>query len=116
MGEPRERCGGCGQIANSPDGESWTVWTSLPPGSDIAVKIGLVRPIPCPECGGVLVQRAAGNREGIVADRAKTVSLLDAWLLEDARATEDSLEGLKSGLDGHRESSRKLFPRGGDDV
>lgn len=46
-----QRCGGCGQIANSEDGEPWTAWTSLPPGSDVAVMLGLVRPIPCPECG-----------------------------------------------------------------
>jgi len=61
-------------------------------------------------------QRATDRSGGIVTDRAKTVSLLEAWLLEDAHATEDSLESLKSGLDGNRESSRKLFSCGGDDA
>lgn len=48
-----ERCDGCGKIANSKDGEAWTHWENLPPGSDLAVKVGLVKPIPCPRCGGV---------------------------------------------------------------
>lgn len=51
----------------------------------------------------------ADRRGGIVTDRARTVSLLEAWLLEDAHSSEDSLESLKSGLDRSRESSRKLF-------
>lgn len=46
------RCDGCGQIANSEEGEPWTAWSHLPPGSDIAVRMGFVKPIPCPACGG----------------------------------------------------------------
>lgn len=46
------RCDGCGCIADSKDGEPWTAWENLPPGSDAAVRLGLVRPIPCPACGG----------------------------------------------------------------
>jgi hypothetical protein len=51
--EPKvcERCEGCGKIADSDDGEPWTFWANLPPGSDAAVKLGLVNPIPCPDCG-----------------------------------------------------------------
>jgi hypothetical protein len=44
------RCEGCKQIANSEDGEPWTAWTSLPFESQVAVRMGLVRPLPCPEC------------------------------------------------------------------
>ena len=44
------RCEGCGQIANSDEGEPWTAWASLPPGSDLAVQLGMVKPIPCPDC------------------------------------------------------------------
>lgn len=44
------RCDGCGKIADSDDGEPWTAWEDLPPGSDIAVKMGIVKPIPCPVC------------------------------------------------------------------
>lgn len=44
------RCDGCGEIADSADGEPWTHWQSLPPGSNAAVVAGIVNPIPCPEC------------------------------------------------------------------
>lgn len=55
-----ERCDGCGQIADSDDGEPWTDWTSLPPPSDLAVRMGIVKPIPCPDCSGTVVE----DREG----------------------------------------------------
>lgn len=44
------RCDGCGEIADSEDGEPWTHWMDLPPGSNLAVVAGIVKPIPCPEC------------------------------------------------------------------
>ncbi len=47
-----DKCNGCGKIANSKDGEPWTEWANLPPGSDVAVKMGLVKPIECPQCYG----------------------------------------------------------------
>lgn len=50
--EPCHRCLGCGQLANSDDREPWTTWQDLPPGSDLAVRLGLVRPVPCDICGG----------------------------------------------------------------
>jgi hypothetical protein len=46
------KCDGCGRIADSEDGEPWTVWESLPHGSNIAVVLGVVKPIQCPRCGG----------------------------------------------------------------
>lgn len=46
------RCDGCGRIADSESGEPWTAWEELPPGADLAVRAGIVRPIPCPACGG----------------------------------------------------------------
>lgn len=46
------RCEGCGKIANDDDGSPWTAWESLPPGSDLAVRAGIVRPIQCPGCEG----------------------------------------------------------------
>lgn len=45
------RCLGCGQVANSEDAEPWSYWADLPPGSDLAVTMGVVRPVPCPDCG-----------------------------------------------------------------
>lgn len=50
--EPCPKCQGDKQIANSDDGEPWSAWANLPPGSDLAVRAGLVRPITCPECRG----------------------------------------------------------------
>lgn len=47
-----QRCDGCGKIADSDDGEPWSVWTSMPLQSSIAVLAGIVRPLPCPKCSG----------------------------------------------------------------
>lgn len=55
------RCNGCGQIANSKDGEPWNDWEDLPPGSNVAVLMGLVKPIPCPTCGGAGVREEGGD-------------------------------------------------------
>lgn len=49
---PCYRCDGRGLLANSEDREPWTVWENLPPGSDLAVRFGIVRPIPCHICHG----------------------------------------------------------------
>lgn len=46
------RCLGCGQLANSDDQEPWSAWADLPPGSDVAVRLGLVQPVDCYECKG----------------------------------------------------------------
>lgn len=55
---PCARSDGCGQVANSDDQEPWTVWLDLPLRSAAAVLLGLVRPIPCPECHGAKRVRA----------------------------------------------------------
>lgn len=47
-----DQCLGCGKIANSDDGESWLYWLNLEPPANLAVTIGLVKPLPCPTCGG----------------------------------------------------------------
>lgn len=46
------RCDGCGRVADTADAEPWTAWLSLPPGADLAVRLGLVKPRPCPACSG----------------------------------------------------------------
>lgn len=46
------RCDGCGRVADSEHEEPWTAWMSLPLRSSLAVLTGMVRPKPCPECGG----------------------------------------------------------------
>jgi len=45
-------CHGCGQVANTDEGEPWTVWEGLPEDAKAGVYLGVVKPVPCPECGG----------------------------------------------------------------
>ena len=52
MSDECTQCRGCGKVANSDKQEAWTYWTELPPGSDLAVRTGLIKPITCPRCGG----------------------------------------------------------------
>ncbi len=47
---PCPTCHGCGQIANDDDSSPWSYWQQLPPGSDLAVRLGLIFPLPCPAC------------------------------------------------------------------
>jgi hypothetical protein len=53
------RCDGCGRVASTEDGEPWTAWASLPPGSDLAVRLGVVKPLRCPRCDGTGLVRDA---------------------------------------------------------
>jgi hypothetical protein len=46
------KCWGCGKVADTEDQEPWTAWEELPPGSDLAVRAGLVKPLTCPVCDG----------------------------------------------------------------
>ena len=46
------RCDGCGKLADTEQKEPWTQWTSMPLHSSMAVLSGIVKPIPCPDCGG----------------------------------------------------------------
>lgn len=46
------RCDGCGYIADSDDAEPWTAWANLPVQSALAIQMGMVKPVPCPECKG----------------------------------------------------------------
>lgn len=39
-------------VANTEDREPWSAWANLPEGSDLAVQLGLVRPVPCEPCRG----------------------------------------------------------------
>lgn len=47
-----QRCEGCGKIANDEDGTPWTQWENLPVKNAVAVIVGIIKPIPCPQCGG----------------------------------------------------------------
>lgn len=61
---PCPRCEGCGQLASTPGREPWTAWENLPPGSDLAVVAGIVKPIPCDECDGTkqILRRREADR------------------------------------------------------
>ncbi len=50
--EKCHQCDGCGQVATDDDETPWSFWKSLPAGSDLAVRLGLVQPKPCPVCEG----------------------------------------------------------------
>lgn len=43
-------CDGCGQIANDEESTPWRHWQNLPKENQVAIRIGLVRPIDCPDC------------------------------------------------------------------
>lgn len=58
------RCDGCGKVANTENQEPWSAWLELPLKSAHAVVLGLVRPVPCPSCGGTgECQGAAGDHK-----------------------------------------------------
>lgn len=52
MSDVCAKCDGCGQVANSEDGEPWKEWEQLPEQSRASVHLGLVKPLTCPNCGG----------------------------------------------------------------
>ncbi len=45
-------CNGCGKIANDDDGTPWMYWEELAPPSNLAVTMGIVKPITCTRCAG----------------------------------------------------------------
>jgi len=45
-------CAGCGQIANDDDATPWKYWAELEPPANLAVVMGIVRPLTCVDCGG----------------------------------------------------------------
>lgn len=47
-----QTCAGCGRIANDADRTPWKYWAELPLQNAVAVVMGLVRPIQCPDCDG----------------------------------------------------------------
>lgn len=98
---PCTRCDGCGRIADSEDGEPWTDWSSLPPGADLAVRAGIVKPIPCEECGGTGKAAAQAIKRG---PAAPTLPPLRDDELETALATltESAAGKLASWIQGAR--------------
>jgi hypothetical protein len=56
-------CLGWKQVDDGDEPASWKYWAELPAQSSAAVALGLVRPVPCPRCGG------AGKEPSKGADR-----------------------------------------------
>lgn len=46
------RCDGEGFTGSDAEHAPWSFWESLPPGSDIAVRLGFVVKVTCSKCGG----------------------------------------------------------------
>lgn len=40
------------KVANTDDREPWSMWENLPENSKLAIHLGIVQPIDCPECDG----------------------------------------------------------------
>lgn len=51
---PCPRCVGCGKLADSEDNEAWVYWIPpyLNPPENLAVVMGIVKPIDCHDCAG----------------------------------------------------------------
>lgn len=80
---PCARCDGCGEIANDEDGTPWNAWEALPEQSKVAIRLGLVKPLPCPVChgGGYADPESVDEQpvaEGIEAALAHISRLLNA--------------------------------------
>lgn len=56
------RCLGWKRIDDGDDGGSWKYWAELVPPQNIAVQLGLVRPIECPHCMGTGIEP---GKEGV---------------------------------------------------
>lgn len=56
------KCEGCGQVTTESE-EPWSHWLALPLESSAAVLMGLVRPKPCPVCGGSGQMQTEAARE-----------------------------------------------------
>jgi len=50
-------CLGCGLVADTKEQEPWTVWQNLPIKNAGSLLMGLIKPMPCPECAFGLVQK-----------------------------------------------------------
>lgn len=108
--EKCDRCRGCGLIASSDDGEPWSVWLDMPLGSSAAVLMGLIFPLPCPECaprvGDIVhgrdgknylidsVQTGARNALGYIASQvefrsASTLLQFNGWNLKIVKRREE---------------------------
>ena len=81
---PCSRCEGCGQIANTPDGEPWTAWAALSPGLAAVVRAGIVQAIPCPACTALIADAPDLARDVLALTRERDELRAAARALVDA--------------------------------
>lgn len=54
-----DRCAGCGYITDGESPEPFKYWMELPVQSALALQMGLVKPVECPDCKGTGNEPAA---------------------------------------------------------
>ena len=54
-----QRCLGWKRVDDGDDQVSWKYWEEMPAQSRVAVTMGLVKPITCPDCNGTGVEPSA---------------------------------------------------------
>lgn len=47
-----DKCDGCKFIATDDDESAWWAWATLPPASQLAMRMGMVSKLTCPVCKG----------------------------------------------------------------
>lgn len=51
-----KKCLGWKRIDDGDEGLSWKYWAELPSPSNIAIQMGIVKPIECPRCHGTGIE------------------------------------------------------------
>jgi hypothetical protein len=51
-----ELCLGWKRVDDGEEPVSWKAWAEIPPPHNIAVQLGLVRPVECPRCEGTGIE------------------------------------------------------------
>ncbi len=84
-----QRCEGCGQIANDDEGSPWKRWAALPLESAVAVQMGVIHPVPCPDCGGTGEAQPDGQKEKTMKYRKKPI-VVEAFQMTPTRRWDNS--------------------------
>ena len=61
--EGEDKCSKCEgwKRVDSVSGDTWKHWAELPVTSQIAVQVGLIKPVECPRCHGTGVEPCCGD-------------------------------------------------------
>jgi hypothetical protein len=86
------RCDGCGKIASGDEGAPWSTWMAMPVQSSLAVLAGIVKPLPCPTCGGSGKQTAEARIAVLEAELARAREALSIMQGETKRRCDAEAE------------------------